>query len=653
MCVMPVGVSGRVRVSDLKVNKAFRLSTLLPLWSSGADLRLLELVPTERSRYVAIGSLVLASSVLAAVSMGLAAHLALGGGLVSAIIYGLFSGILILGFNRFVITALGRRNGWHSWLLMAVPRLVLSGLMAAIVSVPLVLQIFAPEIRAEIPLLQIQRLNSYDTAQESSVLGHQVGTAQQTVSELRATIAAGGTPQPDPGNNPEVQSLTEQLSKAQAQEKSDYELLTCAQYGGTDCPTGTGQSVQSLQAALQSDQKQVAALEAQRNTLADNLDAAAVKNQAASLEAAQRELPAAEAQLQASQRAQQEALTTFSRSNNGAGILVQLQALAAATSRDTTLSVARWMLLLLFFAVDFLPTLSGILLRLGPATLYDKILDSAEEEDELVARQITRSEAERRYRAAVRPDAAKAELTARAMPTIPDVSSVPLPPFSEQAVPHADGKLNRLEISDEDFLLVDSLDGTPTLNWTASISAREFVRLVSERLERRADPREEPGEIFISMAGVAGQFDARLGVQLGAAASPAFDQRSEFIRFDDRDIALALQNLHGNDGERVTMFGVSAAGLALDTVTSLMSLTATQGLAAHARRADVSSLIGRIAGLTHLPRNGDSALVWHAEQAEGTWQFPGQEYSRAHEPAARLGPRAYLPGGREAENEWA
>jgi hypothetical protein len=188
-----------------------------------------------------------------------------------------------------------------------------------------------------------------------------------------------------------------------------------------------------------------------------------------------------------------------------------------------------------------------------------------------------------------------------------------LQPFSEHRVPHADGELRRLELSDDQFLLVDVVDGAPTLNWTASIGARQFALLVSERINQFGGPEESAGEIMISMAGSSDQFDARLGVQLAASASPDFDQRSEFIRFDGPDIALALQSVPGDVvGEQVKLFGVSAMGLSLDTAVSLMARTATRGLAAHARAASTSLLIARMAELVHLHDNTDSALGWRA-----------------------------------------
>jgi hypothetical protein len=105
----------------------------------------------------------------------------------------------------------------------------------------------------------------------------------------------------------------------------------------------------------------------------------------------------------------------------------------------------------------------------------------------------------------------------------------------------------------------------------------------------------------ISVAGIEDQMDARLGVELAFLASPAFDDRSEFVRFDDEHIAIALQSMHDDEGKGIKLFGMSSVELDVDAVVSMMARTGTPGIAAHAREAASSPLISRLSKLAQLP----------------------------------------------------
>jgi hypothetical protein len=176
-----------------------------------------------------------------------------------------------------------------------------------------------------------------------------------------------------------------------------------------------------------------------------------------------------------------------------------------------------------------------------------------------------------------------------------DGATTPLAAFTEREVAHSDGSLWRLEIGVVDFLLVDSLDGVPTLNWTAAIGVREFALLVSERIEL-GDRSEPSGTLLISVDGAADEVHARLGVRLTSLATASLDRRCEFIRLDDHQVGMALQRLFGagDNSEQIRLFGISAAALSMDSVVSLISRTATSGIRAHALEAGSSPLIARL-----------------------------------------------------------
>jgi hypothetical protein len=61
------------------------------------------------------------------------------------------------------------------------------------------------------------------------------------------------------------------------------------------------------------------------------------------------------------------------------GILAQLQALSAASSRNSSLAAARWTVLALFFVIEILPVTVKALLNLGQQSSYEKVAIGREE----------------------------------------------------------------------------------------------------------------------------------------------------------------------------------------------------------------------------------------------------------------------------------
>jgi hypothetical protein len=106
------------------IRLASRSGSLL-LWLSGARRDILELAPTERTRFYAIGSSVLTSSVAAIVVMIFAFRIILLGALATAVTAGLLWGAVVLSLNLMLMTSLDSVRGLRPALLIAAPRLVL------------------------------------------------------------------------------------------------------------------------------------------------------------------------------------------------------------------------------------------------------------------------------------------------------------------------------------------------------------------------------------------------------------------------------------------------------------------------------------------------------------------------------------------------
>lgn len=633
--------------------RATRLVSLNPpdmlIVLSGARLDILKQVPTERLKFVQLGILVLLSALIATVSMVFALWHGVQLPLPIAIAGALVWGVTVLTLNRWLVASLPAVRSPKVLLLAVLPRVTLSVLLGVIITVPFILQIFSGEINAEIPVLQGQQLTTFISQQRSGPLGQQIASDQAAITHYESVIAAGGLS--DPYKTPAVQSLNRQLVEAQDQRAKDYAQWQCELYGGSGCIAGSGPAAEASQRAYEADVQRVNSLSSQLTVLTGQLTAVASANQQKSLESAQQSLANAKEQLNTQLHQQSQATGNFNRFNSGTGLLMQLKALSAVASGNTTLAIARFVILAFFALIDCLPVLTQTLLKLGPPSTYDRVLaldrstrnsivrqretmmqlvadraisdlgvrfrsaaneqlradraQSTVSENEFAAeflRLLQSFSADQRKRRQRDLDSSIADLQQAGSAKVERVAVklADLDPFEEEAVQHEDGQLWRLEVSRDEFVLIDSLEGVPTLNWTSVIGAKEFASLVSERLAP-VDAGVGTAEMTISVAGIEDQMDARLGVELAFLASPAFDDRSEFVRFDDEHVAIALQSMHDDEGESFKLFGMSSVELDLDMLVSMLARTGTPSIAAHAREAANSPLINRLSQLVRLP----------------------------------------------------
>jgi hypothetical protein len=139
------------------------------LWSSGADLNVLQQVPMEKNKFLGIGGTIIFTALMASFAGGYAFFTAFKNvGL--AILFGLFWGGLIYNLDRFIVSTFGSGDGRRSIskqeLIEASPRLVLAIILGFVISTPLELKIFEKEIKVRVDRLKIEKkeeLKSSDT----------------------------------------------------------------------------------------------------------------------------------------------------------------------------------------------------------------------------------------------------------------------------------------------------------------------------------------------------------------------------------------------------------------------------------------------------------------------------------------------------------
>ncbi|HUB37937.1 MAG TPA: DUF4407 domain-containing protein [Streptosporangiaceae bacterium] len=351
----------------------------------GADAQLLSDEETagrrgERTRFAAMAGVLLTTAAVAAISMFFALHHAVGVDVGWSVPLALFWGAVILNIDRFLVITMGDTRGRPGQMAgMIVFRVALAALIATVVSLPLVLVIFASDINAELPILQQQKSavfaqNLAHGADESqlSILDKRISTEEKVISTVPPSVKA---------DQREVSSLTQQLTTARSQAATAYKKYQCEQAGakGAGCPSGTSGLV-GEGARAKGDLKSYQQIEAKIATLKGEIRQAesALKSEqaVASLNAAnaQQTLASLQKQRTALLNQQASAIATDSEQNGkDIGLLAQIQALDAASAQNAGLAAAHWIVTALFFVIEMLPVGVKSILLLGPETTYEQI----------------------------------------------------------------------------------------------------------------------------------------------------------------------------------------------------------------------------------------------------------------------------------------
>ena len=129
-----------------------KLYTLF-LWSSGADLDILEQAPTDKNKYYGIGGTIIVTALMATFAGGYAFFTAFKIPVLS-VFFGLFWGALIFNLDRYIVSSFGVGDGKRTIskqeLVEGAPRLIMAILLGFVIATPLELKLFEREIKAEI-----------------------------------------------------------------------------------------------------------------------------------------------------------------------------------------------------------------------------------------------------------------------------------------------------------------------------------------------------------------------------------------------------------------------------------------------------------------------------------------------------------------------
>src|SRR3712207_4643415 len=128
---------------------------------AGARADILELAPGARSKFVALGGVLLSTGALAVLSMTFAVAMALGVWWPIAALVGLGWGFVVVNLDRMLLVGMAHDASLKRNLVLAVPRIGLALILGAVIATPLTLQVFAAEIGTEVKAMQAEDADAY------------------------------------------------------------------------------------------------------------------------------------------------------------------------------------------------------------------------------------------------------------------------------------------------------------------------------------------------------------------------------------------------------------------------------------------------------------------------------------------------------------
>jgi hypothetical protein len=351
------------------------------IWLSGAQHHILDSCRTDRAKYIGVGSAVLVTSSMAAISMSFALHIALKASLSVAIPFAAAWGLAIMSLDRWLVVSMVRQAKPLNYLLLALPRIALGLLFGVIISTPLTLQIFHLEIANQISIDHTNAASAFNASLSKNALVVRVGADQKAVWADQAVINSGGGTGTSPAQDPTLVSLQQQLKSDQNKAQTFYNAWHCEEYGFPGhCVMGNGpaaardlQNYQLYRGQVQSDQSQIGSEEASLNAKNKQDATVAVANSRTNLVTDQAKLNQDQGNLAKLKQ-------NFDTTNaDDTGILASLKALDELRSSSPTLFMAEFLLFLFFTSIECLPILVKVLLNLAPMNTYERAIAKAEQ----------------------------------------------------------------------------------------------------------------------------------------------------------------------------------------------------------------------------------------------------------------------------------
>ena len=336
------------------------------LWTcAGVNKRILRQCRTDYAKYAGIGGTILFTALMAMLSGGYAIYTVFNSTIV-AICFGVFWGLLIFNLDRFMVNTM-YSDGTHKITLDefkgGFPRLILAIFLGIVISAPIELRIFDDKIQSQLLIDQGKVSDDVKEANEAlynerTRLTELRRTYEDRLSELRNGDANG------------VSSRIIEMERSL--EEAENRLYEETNGTGITKKRGFGPAAQKLQEQVDRMRKTLDDLREQerieKNKNQEYIDSQ-IANTQTYIDDVNRQLKNVLEQI-AQKEAEENKATVALK-----GFTARLKAMSEVTeySKDPMLYWARVMIMLLFIAIEIIPTLFKMMMTSGP---YDDLLRS-------------------------------------------------------------------------------------------------------------------------------------------------------------------------------------------------------------------------------------------------------------------------------------
>lgn len=379
------------------------------LWSSGANIDVLQQVPMEKNKFLGIGGTIIFTALMASFAGGYAFFTAFkqsmeqikpNGEKIEVILsqsyylsafFGVFWGLLIFNLDRFIVSTFGVGDGKKTIskqeLIEASPRLIMAIILGFVISTPLELKLFEKEIKVEVEnIIRAERdkLDGKEAPLIKTISEKKLEIKQLKLEQNQLLTKAESIPSTKTIFDEKIDLINKEYARLEGIKQSNslaWSKLN-RQYEEELDPTRKEDILRqrnkysnSENLRKQSDlSKQISALQSQKFDRGLNMinEAQDLKklNQP-KIEALEKEIKNYERQLQDKKASNEELTRQYS------GLMARLIGLSNLTDRSGTLLFTKWLITLLFIFIEIAPILFKMMTERGP---YDDIIDRMKHE---------------------------------------------------------------------------------------------------------------------------------------------------------------------------------------------------------------------------------------------------------------------------------
>ena len=343
------------------------------LWScAGVNKKVLRQCPSDYAKYAGIGGTILFTAMMAALSGGYALNSVFNKQYV-AIAFGIFWGLLIFNLDRFMVNTMysdGKHTISTAEIKGGLPRILLAIFLGIVISTPIEMKIFEDVIKENLPTVKAKANEKFNVQKEEFELEKKALLSRKDSLSGELGALRSGTL-----NNKDLDKAKDELNELN--DKLYKEL-----YGtGITKKAGKGPAARELEAQRDAKQREVNQLQAKADR--NSLEQKTIINE--NIERLQHDIAQIDSELQyvqgqineinASKKDTTEGLENFS---------AQLEAMYTGTSwgESHILCITRAMVMLLFIAIEVIPTFFKMMMEDGP---YDDLLRAEKHKAKVLA----------------------------------------------------------------------------------------------------------------------------------------------------------------------------------------------------------------------------------------------------------------------------